>query len=181
MLALLLSGCTLVGSSNPIEGIWVFYVSPDASVDGSSDCSENYNDGECPAGGTTGESEWTTTNSAEADEDTFVAQIVGGTGRNTALLFWGGTVFDGVRNDEGLWVFTYENFQNGKSEQVHDDGYRIEQEGESSSNQRLVLDVAMGASALGDLEANGSQKYTWTESDEWDPTENNVYDSQIES
>ena len=106
---------------------------------------------------------------------------MGGTGRNTALLFWGGTVFDGVRNDEGLWVFTYENFQNGKSEQVHNDGYRIEQEGESSSNQRLVLDVAMGASALGDLEANGSQKYTWTESDEWDPTENNVYDSQIES
>jgi hypothetical protein len=64
MLALLLSGCTLMGSSNPIEGIWVFYVSPDATFDGTSDCSENYNDGACPAGGTTGESEWTTTSSA---------------------------------------------------------------------------------------------------------------------
>lgn len=178
----LLTGCSLLGSSNSIEGIWVFYVSPDASVDGDSGCEENYEDGECPSGGGGGtDSPWTFSNDVEADEDTFVAQVVGGTGRKTALMFWGGAVLDGVKNDAGSWVFTYENFRNQDSSQEHDDGYELTYKEESSTSQSLVLTASAGGNFDGELQANQDVSYRWTETDEWDPDEVGLYGTEIDS
>ena len=78
---------------------------------GGSDCgSSNGGDGEGGGNdGGGGDNPWTYTSTSEQDTDSFVAQIVGGS-TNTALLFADGEVFQGEKNDNGDWIFTFENF-----------------------------------------------------------------------
>ena len=66
-----------IGGTNPLEGVWVFFVDADYDTTSDSDCSENYNDADCPASISDEDSPWTFESTEEQDTDTFVAQIVG--------------------------------------------------------------------------------------------------------
>lgn len=174
----LLSGCWI--GSTPIEGIWVFYVTPAGDVTTDSSCSENFNDLNCPStDGGGGENPWTYTSDSEQDTDAFVAQIVGGS-TNTALLFAYGEVWQGEKNDNGDWVFTFDNFEDGSSTETHESGYSYSRSSFEGQRLRLVL-TRDGSTFSGDLVSQVTVEYSWTEGDLWDEDAVGRYSGRIPS
>lgn len=172
----LLAGCF---GSDPVEGIWIFYVSPEFTISGDTDCFENFHEGNCPDAEVGGDNPWTTSSNVERDWDNFVAQIVG-TGGGEASLFAGGLIYDGAQNDTGEWVFTYSNYDLSESDRDHREGFHFNEldNQESSSSFELIFD---GGSFTGDWVGTETYELSWGESDEWNAENIGVYDSELPS
>ncbi|MED5373809.1 MAG: hypothetical protein VX899_22515 [Myxococcota bacterium] len=169
------TGC--VFGTSPLEGVWIFFVSADYTVNSDSDCSENYNDASCPGGSSGGESPWTYTYETEQDTDTFVAQIVG-LGGGQAAMFVNDLILTGEKGDGGNWVFTYENFVNSDSTEQHEDGYSLTETADETETLRFRLDRA-GGTFTGTMEVISSAERTWTETDVWSADDVGIYDTQV--
>lgn len=169
------TGC--ITGTNPLEGVWVFFVDADYTVTSDSDCSENYNDANCPGGSTGGDSPWTYEYTQEQDTDTFVAQIVG-IGGGEAIMFVNDLILTGEKGDAGNWIFTYENFQNIDDNASHEDGYDYNEKEDTRSVLRFRLDRS-GGSFEGSMELLSEQSFTWTETDVWSSDDVGVFSSQI--
>ncbi len=169
------TGC--IGGTNPLEGVWVFFVDAEYDLTSTSDCSENYNDASCPGGSTGGESPWTYEYELEQDSDTFVAQIVG-IGGGEAIMFVNDQILVGEKGDGGNWIFIYENFQNEDADARHEDGYNFNEKEDSKDVLRFRLDRS-GGSFEGSMELTSETTMTWSETDVWSADDVGVYNSQI--
>ncbi len=166
-----------IGGTNPLEGVWVFFVDADYDTTSDSDCSENYNDADCPASISDEDSPWTFESTEEQDTDTFVAQIVG-IGGGQAIMFVNDLILTGEKNDSGNWLFIYEDFQNVDNNSSHEAGYSFKQSEESSDVLSFSLEQKRG-SFTGSMELTSQATMSWSESDVWNSAEVGMSSSQI--
>ena len=163
----LLSILTACNTSNPVEGIWVFTASPDGlQTKSDASCDENYHYAHCPAEEELVDSEWTVRQDLVVDDDTFVAQITG-QAPGEAYLFVNGQIMEGVKNDNGKWVFTLTDLVELDDYQEHESGYYNSEYQRDTRTLKLIVSQE-GDTLDGHLEETFKSETTWTESDEWD-------------
>ena len=165
----------LTGCSDP-TGIWLFQLET-----GDFDCeetiSENYNDGSVP-GGTSGTSDWTNTYTETVSPALAFGQITQHSAKEGVLVIFG-EVYPGTL-DGGVWTFQWTHEQSSEDTDSHSDGYSYSESVVGTSTTTWSLDIS-GDDATGSVSGDEDTTVGWTESDEWDPTENGIFGSQIPS
>jgi hypothetical protein len=170
----LLSGC--FNPAAGVQGVWLFYL--DANADnpaGSTDCSENFKDGDCPAGDDNPDpGPWTYENTSDSNAQIVVGEIIGGEGSDLHLLI-GGTIGPGSVA-KGVATFHWPVTSSTTEGRTHESGYQYEHDVETIADTTLSLDIG---EETGTIAGNNETTESWTESDKWDAFETGVYEGDI--
>ena len=166
-------------------GIWMLtipYVEGDQSGEDPCDYSfdENFQDGYQPDGDPgSDDSAWTITETYRgADSIMFIhTEPVSGGG---AVLIIGNTAFPGTAS-EGGWTFQWDVDTLSEYDAEHEDGYEYTSMESSKVTTTIDFLLPMFGDATGTVGGSSHSEAKWTETDEWDPKDNDLSSGQIPS
>lgn len=166
------------------SGIWMItipYVEGESTEDLCDySLEENFQDGDAPddeGGGV--DSEWEITESyVGSDSIMFLhTEPVSGGG---AVLLVGNTAYPGVAS-EGGWTFEWAVDTLAEYSAEHEDGYEYSASESNVVTTTIDFLLPIFGEATGTVGGSSRYKAEWTESDEWDPQDNDMLSGQIPS
>lgn len=169
---------TACNPAGGLDGVWILYLDPPESSEGSTITSENFNGGGFPTQDTGDtKSPWTVDNTIEQSEVILTLQIVGGP-KDEAFLFQGPSVVPGIK-DGDTWTFEWDEYTEDTTTETHESGYSYEEFTRDSVLQRITMTLESKQMATGDYDIESSSLMRFTESDEWDEKAVKMYPGQI--
>lgn len=170
--------CSLGGLSGcvQVDGIWYFVFDVDALSECTSTTTHNYADAEVPAPADPPDSPWTMTDTYDSSPSSSFGQIVY-LDDGSAILVIDQLTYPGVET-AGTWVFSWEDYSETTSSETHEDGYSYTNDERDSSSTTMTMTI-VGGSASGPVVWRSTDERTWSETDQWDPAEVNLFDTQI--
>jgi hypothetical protein len=161
-----------------VDGIWYLTFGFADEPECEATISENYAFGQPPDAPEPPDSPWTIEVMEDASPGTGFAQIVP-LEDGTSLLIFAGATYVGT-GDGAAWTFEWERFEVNDSSQVHESGYRFTEMSLGSVMYTIDIEID-GSSAEGSLQIRSAEENRWTESDDWDPDEVGIFNTQVPS
>lgn len=170
------SGC-LGGPS----GVWMIQYTPTETDEDpcATTGTENFENGAFPEEEVgTVEGDWVYTETQTYSDVLLFVQIET-SASGEAVLLMGTSAYPGT-SDGGVWTFAWDATESETSSAAHADGYLYSESASATLSTSFRIEPK-GDTASGSVTSSGSQEVVYTESDEWDPDQNDVYDGQIPS
>ncbi len=160
-MALLCSACAA-----PLDGVWLFYMDAEATVDPScqESISHNFSDAWVPEA--EGDDEVWTSTDAKAQNDSVFFGLLTTSGAETATLIIGGVAYPGLFDAESIWTFSWTDFNQVSSVDEHDQGYTWSVMADETREEVIELVFEEDAVA-GSFSVRTSETHQWQESDTW--------------
>jgi hypothetical protein len=171
----LASGCIVASPS----GIWMIQYTPEEAEEDpcSTGGTENFELASFPPGSTGAtDSDWVYTESHTSSDVLYFVQIET-TLSGEAVLLNGVSAYPGVREGKA-WTFSWESAESLAESAEHTDGYSYDVSSSTSSATTITFEPA-GDVAVGTQDGSAADSSSYTETDEWDVDDNNVYSGQI--
>lgn len=172
--ALFLAGCA------PSGVFMIFVPYSESATECSTTVSENFSDAYSPADeDEDGGGPWTITEDYTGSDSLMFVHISPTSGGG-AVLTMGDAAYPGVAEGDG-WTFTWTQHTDGNYSAEHKDDYDYTEAYTNDSTVNIHVTSALFAGLSGTISGTGSSTMSWTESDEWDVEDIEVYTGQIPS
>lgn len=147
------------------DAVWLFSFDQGSETVNEGTCTTNFITSTCPEGSDPGDpGPWTSTTDESVSNGAFFGQILDSANGEKVLVV-DGDIYVGTKSG-GEWIFEWEHFEDGKTELVHEAGYRFISEQNRTFTQTIVVDLS-GDTAVGTISNELDSTETVIESDSW--------------
>lgn len=175
--ALALGGCN--NGSDFWSGTWLVQRT-DAEVTSTSDCTENYDEAQCPTGDIDlEESPWTYTYEFDSNDGLEWVEILLGLEGNYFLIIDDLTLPGTVNEDGDTLTFTFEEFEDVNDVEMHEDGYTYGYVMNATGTETWTFSRDDEDMVSGSRTLSFTSDERYYETDEWNDEDVSIFGSQM--